>query len=93
MPGQIAEPEVKNLVTVFQVEIKKCDLKYIWYSNSVGQIFDVIRVPRKEANYAPVDFDRYKYRTLKPPMPSIPNLEGWVLEGDYEVINQYSKEI
>lgn len=74
------------------IKITKCSFPYMWYRNSIGKTFEVISMMKKDI-FVPQDIDKYDCKTIEPPLPEKPELKGWVLSTDYEVISTGTREI
>ena len=82
----------RTFVKTKVVKIISCSFPFMWYKNQIGMLFEIIEMKKKNT-FVPLDIETYAGRTVKPPFAHKPDLEGWILVDDYEVISESTKEI
>lgn len=82
----------RTFITTKIIEITSCSFPFMWYNNKIGLRFEVIEMSKKDL-FVPQDIESYVCRTINPPIPNKPDLQGWVLAKDYTVISESTKEI
>lgn len=85
-------PIGKTFIKTQIVKITKCSFTFMWYSKKIGKTYEVISMKKRDI-FIPTDVESYECRTIEPPFEDKPDLEGWLLNGDYEVISESTREI
>lgn len=71
---------------IYIVEITQCSFGYMWYKKQIGLRFECRYIGKPFLNFLS---DNVKMQTVKPiELSNGDQLTGWIIEGDYKIINQ-----